>query len=91
MISSVIFQAKMPMIQWFPLLKCGDLMYFFVIYDSKLIIFKYWTVGCIKQPILNSRLGVWEIMISNILWTKRLIMKIIGWLIDNKNNCYLHP
>lgn len=41
-ICSIYFQAKRSLLK---LLKCEDLMIFFVINDSKLIIFVFWTVG----------------------------------------------
>ncbi len=37
---------------WFQLLKCENLRFFFVIYDSSLNIFGFWIVGHIKQTIL---------------------------------------
>lgn len=50
-----IFQAKLPNFDWVHFFKCDDLL-FFVLYDSKLNIFGFWTDNRIHH------LGLWEII-----------------------------
>ena len=47
---SNIFQAKMSNIFWFQLVKCEDLMHFFVIYDSK------WRLPKVNNSNFNNRI-----------------------------------
>lgn len=42
------FQAEMLNIRWFQLLKCDHLLLFFYLYDSKVDILWFWTVGWIQ-------------------------------------------
>lgn len=59
-----IFLAKISNIYCFQPLKCENVLLFFIIYNNKLNIFEFWTVGQIKQVIYVSHFGLWEIMMD---------------------------
>ncbi len=60
------------------------LLFFFVIYDSELIIF--WFFGWIKQDIWRCHPGLWDVIVGNeVFQTGWFIKKITGRLIDKEN------
>lgn len=50
----------MPNSLWLQLLKCNDFMLFFVIYDSKLNVFGFGTIGRINQDVWVNLFGCEE-------------------------------
>ena len=84
-IVSVDLLAKMENIRWYQLLKCKNLLLFFVIYDSKWWVSVFWTAGCNKKAIWRQRFGLKGTVMSFFVTIHRLIVKVITRLIDNEN------
>ncbi len=56
------FSTKVQNNLWFQLLTCENFLLFFVLYDSKLNIFRFWTVSQTKQTNWRHHCGLWEIV-----------------------------
>lgn len=79
----VVFQAKMPNVCCFQLVKCKDLLIFSVLHHCKLKIFRIWTVVQTKKSYLNmSRFALFCSWFLHKM-IDHLLRKIICILINN--------
>lgn len=81
LIYSIIFQAKMPKFSLYQVLKCGDLMLFFVIHHCKLNIFRCFVVGQAKRDsttLISDKIGQTGIFWGNNQQDQLIISIIVS-------------
>ena len=76
----------MPNVFCFQPLKFADLLFFFVICDSKLNILRFWTVGQTKQANWKHHHRLWEIVNDIFLFTLLTLHLLNNWSIIRRNN-----